>query len=1034
MKIRELHIRNIASIREADIDFEKDLIDPATGVPAQMFLISGETGSGKTAILDAISLALYKTTPRIKSVTNLKGNRFRDDAGAEVGINAVEQYTRLGISSKDACYSELVFEGNDGKTYRAKLALGRKRTGNFSEPEWTLHCENDGEDFSGKDIKEKIIALVGLTFEQFSRMAMLAQGQFAAFLVGEKRDRETILERLTNTEKFSRYGDAIKNLTKKAETERKALDGTRAEAAKNTLPQEQLDALTRERDAANAEHEKLKRETEELEKMLRTSDELANAQREREAKLEETPALRARFATLTADLLARKAENAERENALRKQREHLNALANRAALYDAAGTLCEKIRNLEAARKSEADAKREREILETKKENLAAMLAEAEAKALAAAKKVEAEQRKIDEKTAQRETLKPEETNRAIDDAHRRETALKNLDAERKHCDEAENEARELEREIKIFAECVSALGTEKSDAERRSADAQKIFDAAQKRFSVMEESTTEALANLRKRLRDEHAKICPLCGQEIAELHCDDADFRAIISPLERERDAAKEQLDAAKKTCESAQESFNRGNGKLEEKRAALKRNIEKNAPRREALKTNAGTLGLNADAPLAEQISAALAGLEKTRSALLENRRAAELLASEIASLNTAKKPLDDAKAKADAALANAKQTCAENDANIAARERSADENAKKIAALLAELAPNLNEFFPEWERNCAAARERLETEANDFRAKKSECENAERELESAEEKTKRFENICSSVRKNHADWDEARVPAALADDADCAWHKLELDVHAQTQILSALETEIRNKKTVLDDFYKKSGETEQTLAEKKRAADERCEELAKRRGEIEALLKTDADKRLRLQEIDKRIDAAETRFRKWEKLNAHFGGERFRTLVQSHILRPLLANANIYLSRICERYELTCSEENEQLSIFVRDRLNGGNLRSATVLSGGERFMVSLALSLALSMLNRSDLNVDILFIDEGFGTLDPESLAAVTTTLERLCEIAGEERRRIGIVSHREELKDRVPVRLAVRREGESGSTVRIERL
>lgn len=1034
MKIRKLHIRNIASIREADIDFEKDLIDPATGVPAQMFLISGKTGSGKTAILDAISLALYKTTPRIKSVKDVNKNRFRDDAGAEVGINAVEQYTRLGISSKDACCSELVFEGNDGKTYRAKLALGRKRTGNFSNPEWTLHCENNGEDFSGKDIKEKIVALVGLTFEQFSRMAMLAQGQFAAFLVGEKRERETILERLTNTEKFSRYGDAIQNLTKAAKAAREKLEGVHAEAAKNTLPQERLDALTRERDAANAERTQLKRETDELDKMLLTRAALEKAQRERNDELAKTPELRARFSALAADLLERRAKIAARKDALRDRRERLNARANREPLYKNSGTLCEKIRNLEAARKSEADATRERKILETKKGNLAAMLAEAEAKSLAAAKKVEAEQLKIDEKNAQRETLKPEETNRAIDDAHHRETALKNLDAERKHCDEAENDASEREREIKTFAEHVRALETEKSDAERRAADAQKKFDAAQKRFSVMEESTTEALANLRKRLRDEHSKICPLCGQEIAELHCDDADFRAIISPLERERDAAKEQLDADKKTCESAQEIFNRENGKLEEKRTALKKDVKENAMRREALKTTAGTLELNADAPLAEQISAALADLEKTRTALREKQHAAELLASEIASLNSAKKTLDDAKAKADAALANAKQACAENDANIAARERSADENAKKIDALLAELAPNLNEFFPEWERNCAAARERLEAEANDFREKKSECENAERELKSAEAETKRFENICSSVRNSRADWDEARVPAALAGDADCAWRELERDVHAQSQILCALETEIRKKKTVLDDFYKRTGETEQALAEKKRTANERCEELAKRRGEIEALLTADAEKHLRLQEIDKRINAAETRFRKWEKLNAHFGGERFRTLVQSHILRPLLANANIYLSRICERYELTCSEGNEQLSIFVRDRLNGGNLRSATVLSGGERFMVSLALSLALSMLNRSDLNVDILFIDEGFGTLDPESLSAVTTTLERLCEIAGEERRRIGIVSHREELKDRVPVRLAVRREGESGSAVRIERL
>ncbi len=89
------------------------------------------------------------------------------------------------------------------------------------------------------------------------------------------------------------------------------------------------------------------------------------------------------------------------------------------------------------------------------------------------------------------------------------------------------------------------------------------------------------------------------------------------------------------------------------------------------------------------------------------------------------------------------------------------------------------------------------------------------------------------------------------------------------------------------------------------------------------------------------------------------------------------------------------------------------------------------MISLALSLALSTLNRQDKNVNILFIDEGFGTLDETNLNSVMSTLEKLQEIAGQSNRRVGIISHREELMDRIPSKINVRRKGEGRSVVEI---
>lgn len=89
------------------------------------------------------------------------------------------------------------------------------------------------------------------------------------------------------------------------------------------------------------------------------------------------------------------------------------------------------------------------------------------------------------------------------------------------------------------------------------------------------------------------------------------------------------------------------------------------------------------------------------------------------------------------------------------------------------------------------------------------------------------------------------------------------------------------------------------------------------------------------------------------------------------------------------------------------------------------------MISLALSLALSSLNRPDLNTNILFIDEGFGTLDKDNLESVMKTLETLEQIVSSTNRRVGIISHREELIERIPTKIFV--EGREGrSVIRIE--
>ena len=202
-------------------------------------------------------MALYKTTPRIANVANTTKNNYIDAGGEQIRVASIEQYTRLGISEKDESYSEVVFEGNDGKEYHARLTLGMKRGNKDKEtglrpmkhrtPSWEIRVGNG--DWTKDNVEQTIKEVVGLDFQQFGRMAMLAQGQFANFLTGDKKEREAILEQLTNTQHFTAYGEAINSLWKKAKDEQKTIQTQYDTEKPHTLSDEEVEMLTRQQQA-----------------------------------------------------------------------------------------------------------------------------------------------------------------------------------------------------------------------------------------------------------------------------------------------------------------------------------------------------------------------------------------------------------------------------------------------------------------------------------------------------------------------------------------------------------------------------------------------------------------------------------------------------------------------------------------------------------------------------------------------------------------------------------------------------------------
>lgn len=160
---------------------------------------------------------------------------------------------------------------------------------------------------------------------------------------------------------------------------------------------------------------------------------------------------------------------------------------------------------------------------------------------------------------------------------------------------------------------------------------------------------------------------------------------------------------------------------------------------------------------------------------------------------------------------------------------------------------------------------------------------------------------------------------------------------------------------------------------------------------------------------------------------EKAFGDSDGKKFRMIAQSYILKELLSKSNEYLAKISDRYRLSC--QTNTLNIEVSDDYMGGRTRPVNMMSGGESFIISLSLALGLSNLNNRLRSSNILFIDEGFGTLDSNTLENVMNTLIRLHEIGGQ---KIGIISHVETLRERIPTKIELTQKG-SHSVINIYR-
>lgn len=206
------------------------------------------------------------------------------------------------------------------------------------------------------------------------------------------------------------------------------------------------------------------------------------------------------------------------------------------------------------------------------------------------------------------------------------------------------------------------------------------------------------------------------------------------------------------------------------------------------------------------------------------------------------------------------------------------------------------------------------------------------------------------------------------------------------------------------------------------------DEAMHLIGQQQSEISFRIRSQEENRKKVAGLQEELNCRREVSERWAKLNELAGsadGAKFRRIAQGYTLDVLLSYTNVQLRNLTRRYRLERVPDTLALQVIDQDMCD--EIRTVHSLSGGESFLVSLALALGLSSLSSNRMKVESLFIDEGFGSLDAETLKIAMDALENLRT----QGRKIGVISHVQEMTERIPVQIRVNRSGNGRSTIEI---
>ncbi len=944
-----------------------------------LFVITGPTGAGKTSLLDAMALALYGQVPRM-------------------GKQGLGQLVSHGKAEARILLEFAV--GGDSYRVARRLPRSGAQQGRFER--WSGDVWVDAVERGGiKPVNDAILDLIKLDFESFCKAIVLPQGEFARFLKGEPAERRKTLVALLGLGAYERMGmvarDRSKELRIKGEQTRTIL----AEQYADATPE----ALAEAARAADAAVRAARMAGETLSTARDIDRRRANAVAHRAA----AAGLAQRFDVLSRELLdeveacqATRLAHRDASDRCEVARGLLEAAKNdgaataarRAEVLGRHGTPEEVARVMDALeRRSTLDQRvtdanhqleQAAQTLETRRaEHEASVAADLQAKTAAA-------------DAAAVETTKLTEAQRLCGD---RDLLQRRVEDARTAAGEHDTQTAALTELDKLAARATADVAT----ARAKHANAAAAFEELRRDHLVV-----ALVAGL------DAGDPCPVCRRPLAEHPATDADVERRLAEAKRAVDSAAEAVDAAQLKAADAAASLTNTKTRIDDaaRRLAATLNGLADISVLDKAATLARSEAAGAEAAHAAAKSELTAAQERKHAAALAAATAQAELEAAAREQSLRAEGREHAIADRDAALlvlheyfrSAVPEDAADRVASARAELREADEHAS--AAARAEAAAHeAVAAADEVQRLALAAlttvdlrlgqlRTRAEAAYGDLAAMSLGCE-LEDLPEPSDEPDERAQHLATWCSTAHAALDEA----ARERDKTATVAAQEL-----VQLAAARALEAGDAVSALASLEN----AEKDAIEARARAEESLRRLGERvtqRTELESTISDDAE----------RISVLDV-------LGIELRADHFIDFVIQETLDVLAVHASEELLRISDdRYSLV----SDQGEFSVVDHINADEKRSVKTLSGGETFMASLSLALALSK-HVSDLageglgaRLEAVFIDEGFGSLDPETLEEVIDALERLRE----DDLLIGVISHVPALAERIRAGLQVQKDG-----------